>query len=388
MRGKGKIYSIGTKAEVSDPEKLLSDSLQDKYNMLADRLADALVSQDPNATKYMKFSGDQTHLMSGPTFLNRHPELAEKYGMTGQPMHMLVKQGKAPTLDAKPMNKIPIEEVAMELKGQRIPQRTKKQQPKATSLNKLSKKVYVEPAGMPTSLEEEMKGNPTYMEYVRTDDEMYDYAEQLVKEGKTYEEIEANPKYKELVAKSDSLYDIAGPNGGSLAGHQIIYDDEVRSIAKSMGKDYDSLSREERFKLVTDYRDKETAAEKAKIDEYNKWVDQQVQSGQATFKKGGSVKLKKKSKKDSRLVNNNLEGYNKPKRTPNHPTKSHVVLAKVGDVVKLIRFGEQGAKTAGKPKKGESIKMKKKRASFKARHAKNIKKGKLSAAYWADKVKW
>jgi len=81
-------------------------------------------------------------------------------------------------------------------------------------------------------------------------------------------------------------------------------------------------------------------------------------------------------------------GYNKPKRTPQHPTKSHVVLAKEGSTIKMIRFGEQGASTAGKPKAGESDKMKKKRASFKARHGKNIKKGKLSAAYWADKVKW
>src|SRR5210317_1289713 len=81
-------------------------------------------------------------------------------------------------------------------------------------------------------------------------------------------------------------------------------------------------------------------------------------------------------------------GYNKPKRTPNHPTKSHAVLAKEGEKIKLIRFGEQGAKTAGKPKKGESEKMKKKRASFKARHRKNIAKGKMSAAYWANKVKW
>tara|TARA_R110000796_G_scaffold21249_2_gene62673 strand:+ start:2697 stop:2975 length:279 start_codon:yes stop_codon:yes gene_type:complete len=81
-------------------------------------------------------------------------------------------------------------------------------------------------------------------------------------------------------------------------------------------------------------------------------------------------------------------GYNKPKRTSNHPTKSHVVLAKEGDTVKLIRFGEQGAKTAGKPKAGESEAMKKKRASFKARHGKNISKGKMSAAYWADKAKW
>ena len=81
-------------------------------------------------------------------------------------------------------------------------------------------------------------------------------------------------------------------------------------------------------------------------------------------------------------------GYNKPKRTPNHPTKSHVVLAKEGDKIKMIRFGEQGAKTAGKPKAGESDKMKKKRASFKARHAKNIAKGKMSAAFWANRVKW
>ena len=81
-------------------------------------------------------------------------------------------------------------------------------------------------------------------------------------------------------------------------------------------------------------------------------------------------------------------GYNKPKRTPDHSKKSHAVLAKEGTTIKLIRFGEQGAKTAGKPKSGETDKMKKKRASFKARHGKNIKKGKLSAAYWADKVKW
>ena len=95
-----------------------------------------------------------------------------------------------------------------------------------------------------------------------------------------------------------------------------------------------------------------------------------------------------KRKKDSRLERAGVSGYNKPKRTPNHPTKSHIVVAKEGDKIKTIRFGEQGAKTAGKPKAGESSKMKKKRASFKARHRKNIKRGKMSAAYWADKVKW
>ena len=83
---------------------------------------------------------------------------------------------------------------------------------------------------------------------------------------------------------------------------------------------------------------------------------------------------------------------NKPKRTPNHPKKSHIVKScyKEGGkkVEKIIRFGEQGASTAGKPKKGESEKMKTKRSSFKSRHSKNIAKGKKSAAYWADKVKW
>lgn len=83
-----------------------------------------------------------------------------------------------------------------------------------------------------------------------------------------------------------------------------------------------------------------------------------------------------------------LKGFNKPKRTPSHPKKSHVVMAKEGDKTKLIRFGEQGAKVAGKPKKGESSKMKAKRKSFKARHAKNIKRGKMSAAFWANREKW
>jgi hypothetical protein len=83
-----------------------------------------------------------------------------------------------------------------------------------------------------------------------------------------------------------------------------------------------------------------------------------------------------------------LEGYNKPKRTPSHPKKSHVVMAKEGDKTKLIRFGEQGASTAGKPKAGESERMKQKRASFKARHGANIAKGKMSAAWWASKIKW
>jgi hypothetical protein len=81
-----------------------------------------------------------------------------------------------------------------------------------------------------------------------------------------------------------------------------------------------------------------------------------------------------------------FSGFNKPKRTPGHKTKSHAVLAKSGETIKLIRFGQQGVSGAGK--NPQSAKGKARRKSFKARHAKNIAKGKLSAAYWADKVKW
>ena len=100
------------------------------------------------------------------------------------------------------------------------------------------------------------------------------------------------------------------------------------------------------------------------------------------------AKVRIKRKTDPRLARAGVSGYNKPKRTPNHPTKSHIVVAKSGDQIKTIRFGQQGAKTAGKPKKGESEAMRKKRASFKARHRKNIARGPMSAAYWANKFKW
>jgi len=90
--------------------------------------------------------------------------------------------------------------------------------------------------------------------------------------------------------------------------------------------------------------------------------------------------------KDPRLARVGVSGFNKPKRTPNHPKKSHVVVAKEGDKVKTIRFGQQGVSGAGKNPKSASEKARRK--SFKARHAKNIAKGKMSAAYWADKVKW
>jgi hypothetical protein len=93
------------------------------------------------------------------------------------------------------------------------------------------------------------------------------------------------------------------------------------------------------------------------------------------------------SKKDSRLTRAGVSGYNKPKRTPNHPTKSHIVVAKSGEQVKTIRFGQQGV--SGSPKKeGESAAYRSRRERFKSRHAKNIAKGPMSAAYWANKVKW
>ena len=91
-------------------------------------------------------------------------------------------------------------------------------------------------------------------------------------------------------------------------------------------------------------------------------------------------------RKTAMLKKHGLSGVNKPKRTPKHATKSHVVLAQEGHTIKLIRFGQQGVLGAGKNPKSAKDKARKK--SFKARHAKNIKKGKMSAAYWADKAKW
>ena len=92
------------------------------------------------------------------------------------------------------------------------------------------------------------------------------------------------------------------------------------------------------------------------------------------------------AQKDSRLKRAGVSGFNKPKRTPSHPKKSHVVVAKEGSKIKTIRFGQQGVSGAGKSPKSASEKARRK--SFKARHGKNIAKGKMSAAYWADKVKW
>tara|TARA_R100000008_G_C3564395_1_gene158256 strand:- start:157 stop:786 length:630 start_codon:yes stop_codon:yes gene_type:complete len=105
-----------------------------------------------------------------------------------------------------------------------------------------------------------------------------------------------------------------------------------------------------------------------------------------SFMKGGKVQYYKDGGKV--LARVGVSGFNKPKKTPSHKTKSHVVVAKEGNKVKTIRFGQQGVSTAGEPKAGESKKQKMRRKSFKARHGKNISKGKMSAAYWADKVKW
>ena len=92
--------------------------------------------------------------------------------------------------------------------------------------------------------------------------------------------------------------------------------------------------------------------------------------------------------KHPRVKSAGVKGFNKPKRTPGHPTKSHIVVAKVGDKIKTIRFGQQGAKTVTDNIKKPTAAQKAKKRSFKARHAKNIAKGKMSAAYWANKVKW
>ena len=101
-----------------------------------------------------------------------------------------------------------------------------------------------------------------------------------------------------------------------------------------------------------------------------------------------NVAAKRRGKKrDPRLKRAGVSGFNKPKRTPSHPKKSHIVVAKVGTKVKTIRFGQQGV--SGSPKKkGESASYAARRRSFKARHAKNIAKGKMSAAWWANKYKW
>mgnify|MGYP003632323846 FL=1 len=93
-------------------------------------------------------------------------------------------------------------------------------------------------------------------------------------------------------------------------------------------------------------------------------------------------------KKDPRLARVGVSGFNKPKRTPSHPTSSHVVVAKEGDRIKTIRFGQQGVTTAGAPRKGESARQTARRKSFRARHAKNIAQGKMSGAWWSNQVKW
>jgi hypothetical protein len=94
------------------------------------------------------------------------------------------------------------------------------------------------------------------------------------------------------------------------------------------------------------------------------------------------------AKRDPRLDRFGLKGYNRPKLTPGHPTKRAVVLAKDGDTVRLIRFGDQTMTTAGKPSKSDSASDKARRASFKARHQAGIQKGKLSGSYWSNRLFW
>jgi len=138
----------------------------------------------------------------------------------------------------------------------------------------------------------------------------------------------------------------------------------------------ESLSDSE-YAATTAKKRKDTAAGKQHSTQPKKIADKTA-NYRDDYKKGG--------KADSRLKKAGVSGYNKPKRTPNHPTKSHVVVAKSGSTIKTIRFGQQGVSGAGK--NPTSKREKARRKSFKARHAKNIAKGVLSAAYWANKVKW
>ena len=151
------------------------------------------------------------------------------------------------------------------------------------------------------------------------------------------------------------------------------------------------LSNEDAFKQAMDKKDyitfegdnriKQATAVSKKISDLvipMRQMNKQMTEGRLPLKKGG--------KADPRLKRAGVSGYNKPKRTPKHPTKSHVVVAKSGTTVKLIRFGQQGVSGAGKNPSSRSEKARRK--SFKARHAKNIARGVLSAAYWANKVKW
>ena len=131
------------------------------------------------------------------------------------------------------------------------------------------------------------------------------------------------------------------------------------------------------YAATTAKKRKDTAAGKQHSTQPKKIADKTA-NYRDDYKKGG--------KADSRLKKAGVSGYNKPKRTPNHPTKSHVVVAKSGSTIKTIRFGQQGVSGAGKNPSSRSEKARRK--SFKARHAKNIAKGVLSAAYWANKVKW
>ena len=131
------------------------------------------------------------------------------------------------------------------------------------------------------------------------------------------------------------------------------------------------------YAATTAKKRKDTAAGKQHSTQPKKIADKTA-NYRDDYKKGG--------KADSRLKKAGVSGYNKPKRTPNHPTKSHVVVAKSGSTIKTIRFGQQGVSGAGK--NPTSKREKARRKSFKARHAKNIARGVLSAAYWANKVKW
>jgi len=171
---------------------------------------------------------------------------------------------------------------------------------------------------------------------------------------------------------------VANPEG---VRNFVTYSDEVpRVVTRNMNK-VKPLTDEDR---LNDLEKQMSAYMKTK--RMPKGVD--FKSGSDWYDWAYDKRAKLRGYAEGGSVDKDSLQLNKPQRTPNHPTKSHIVKTMVDGKEKIIRFGEQGAETAGKPKEGESDRMTAKRESFKARHAKNIAKGPSSAAYWADKVKW
>jgi hypothetical protein len=198
--------------------------------------------------------------------------------------------------------------------------------------------------------------------------------------GEIEEYLEKNKSFPEWMQnKLSALHEKAKDMHAVLAGD---YDDEEDEMKEA----YISFKTADEKKA---FEDGKKAARSGKKYADNPHKDEkQKLAWSKGHNQSSARKLGVREEKDPRIKAAGVSGYNKPKATPGHPQKSHIVVAKDGDKVKTIRFGQAGVTTAGAPKEGESEKQKSRRKSFKARHADNIAKGKMSAAYWADKVKW